>query len=111
MALVGEAGRERDLDHRDVGRRELPAGEFDPQLADIVAQGAAVLPAEDAGEVHGMDADRRGDLAEGRPLRKAVVEQLAGPAEPGRRPASHGGEGMPCQLGQDLEEQPFQGER
>src|SRR5215468_6738426 len=94
MALVREPGRKGDLGQGDVGRRQLPAGEFDPQRAYVVARGAAVLASERAGEVHGMDADRRGDLADGQFLRETIMDQLAGPAEPGRRPAPRGGEGM-----------------
>ena len=93
VALVRESGHEGDLDEGDLGRCELTAGEFDPQPSDVIARGAAVMPAEDAGKVHGVDIDGRGDLSERQFLRKSAVEQLARAAEPRRGLRSSTGEG------------------
>ena len=80
MALIRKSGREGNRYQRRVRRRELPAGEFDPQPADVVAQRTAVLTAEHAGQVYGVNINVRGNLAERQFLGKSIVEYLA----PGR---------------------------
>jgi hypothetical protein len=53
MALVGEAGRQRDLGQGRVFLQE-PAGPLDSQPAEVLAQSAAVIATERAGQVPGV---------------------------------------------------------
>src|SRR5262245_19445844 len=75
MALVREARGQGDVRQRGVRSREAAAGELDAELADVVAQRAAVKPAEDAGQMSRVDADRLRDAAESQGLAKPRPHQ------------------------------------
>src|SRR5207248_8578108 len=108
MALVGEARRKGDLGQRRTGLGELLASELNAQTAEIFARGTAVLAAESAGEVDGVDADGRSHLSQRQAFLKPVVQQLPGPDEPSWGRALWSGDARPECLGQNLQSQPLQ---
>ncbi len=78
MALVRETGRVRDLAQRESCRRELPAGVFDAQAAQVYPDRAAEPLAEDARQMNRMNARDFGHIFEDERLRKIVVQKLSG---------------------------------
>lgn len=85
VALVGEAGVQSDLDQWRLRSSEPPAGCLDPELADVFAQGAALMLPERACEVVCRDPYLCGDLAEGQIFGEMGTQQLEYAAEPTRR--------------------------
>ena len=55
MALIGEAGVDRDIGDRGVAVRQRAAGQLEPELADGGAEGAPEEAPERGRQVHGMD--------------------------------------------------------
>jgi hypothetical protein len=84
VALVGEPGREGNLREGSIGRRELLASAFNPQPSDVLARAAFVVLAECTGEMHWVDADVRGDLAEFDFAQESVEQEIAGTSKPKR---------------------------
>ena len=111
VALVREARGEGDTGERILGGDELTGGEVYSQFADVVAQSAAAVLSENAGQVDGVDAGRLCDRFVGEVLGEPVLEQLSDLLKPAR--------GIPLRIaraaarafGQNLQHQPFHHER
>src|SRR5262249_9389996 len=107
MALVSEAGGQGNLGERSASRGELVAGKLDPELALVVAESLAAVATKRTRQIDRVYAHGGRDLGESQVFLEAVVEEVAGAAQPGREPR-RGGEAR--QLGEDCQHQPFDGE-
>jgi hypothetical protein len=85
VALVGETGIQSDLDQWRLRSSEPSAGYLDTELADVLAQGAALILPERAREVVSGDPYLRGELADGQVFGEMGVQKLVYAAEPTRR--------------------------
>src|SRR5687767_11322009 len=83
MAVVGEAGAERDLPDRLLAIGERPDGELDPHLPDVLTHGLAVPLTESLREVHRMNAGSIGHVRQTDALAKMAPEVFTGAREPG----------------------------
>jgi hypothetical protein len=56
VALVGEAGGQRDFDKGSIGSGDLLANKIEAKFANVVAHGASTVTPEHARQVERMDA-------------------------------------------------------
>jgi len=111
MALIGEAGSERECSERDLGGDELTCSELHSQLADIIPESTLAVLSKNARQVHRVNAGFRRDLFKCEILSEPVVKEFTHAPEPRWR-VSHAIAPAPARaLHEKLEEQSFHDER
>ena len=64
MSLVGKASLQRDVCNRIISLSKQAACELHPELSNVAADGAAVVPVEGAGEMRGVNPREVGEFGE-----------------------------------------------
>src|SRR5438445_9025115 len=82
MALVDEAGLDRQARERHVGADQPGRRPLDPQPACTLADALVVVRPKGAGEVRRMNADLAGDVGQSRQLPEALVQEIVGFPDP-----------------------------
>ena len=111
MALIGKPRPQCDFGERTVGTHEKAACEINPELPDVVADGASVEVTENARQVRGMNASRGRDCPERERAQEIFVQQIDHASEPARWFPIEGLRPLARAFGQKLERQPLDRQR
>ena len=82
MSLVGKASLQRDVRNSVVSLCKQAAGEFHPELSNVAANGAAVVPVEGAGEMRGVNRRDVGEFSESWWVVETGLQNLANHLKP-----------------------------
>ena len=95
MALITESGGGGNIRESGTRNRELVPRELDAYITDVRAKGSVVDPSEGAGEMDGMNADKRRDSRQCEPFGEMGVDEQPCANQPGWNDDA-GPVGFPC---------------
>lgn len=104
--MVSEAGLKAYVGERRLGGEHAFASRADAEAMDVFAEAFADTAAEDAGEMHGMDAGFAGEFIEAEAAAMLGFELIEDAGKPGRREAAFRMRGS-CGVGENFREKAF----